>query len=86
MLRIRRRQNCHPSRPAVCSLATSKGAGDPAILMLEDGTIFYGRACGAPGTAVGEVCFNTSLEGTSRMATDPSYAGQIVTMTISPDG
>lgn len=67
-------------------LATSKGAGDPAILMLEDGTIFYGRACGAPGTAIGEVCFNTSLEGYFEVATDPSYAGQIVTMTYPQVG
>ena len=42
---------------------TSKGTCGPCILYLEDGTIFYGRACGAEGTETGEVCFNTSLEG-----------------------
>ena len=60
---------------------TSKGTCGPCILYLEDGTIFYGRACGAEGTATGEVCFNTSLEGYFEVMTDPSYAGQIVTMT-----
>ena len=42
--------------------STSKGESVPAVLMLEDGTVFYGRGCGAKGSAVGEVCFNT-LEG-----------------------
>jgi len=65
---------------------TSKGTAGPAILMLEDGTIFYGRSCGAPGTAVGEVCFNTSMEGYFEVLTDPSYAGQIVTMTYPQIG
>lgn len=54
---------------------TSKGTCGPCILYLEDGTIFYGRACGAEGTATGEVCFNTSLEGYFEVMTDPSYAG-----------
>ena len=53
---------------------TSKGTCGPCILYLEDGTIFYGRACGAEGTATGEVCFNTSLEGYFEVMTDPSYA------------
>ncbi|HJG31529.1 MULTISPECIES: glutamine-hydrolyzing carbamoyl-phosphate synthase small subunit [Collinsella] len=65
---------------------TSKGYHGPAILMLEDGTVFYGRACGASGTATGEVCFNTSLEGYFEVLTDPSYAGQIVTMTYPQIG
>ena len=65
---------------------TSKGDGGPAILLLEDGTVFYGRACGASGTATGEVCFNTSLEGYFEVLTDPSYAGQIVTMTYPQIG
>lgn len=66
--------------------ATTKGATQPAVLMLSDGTIFYGRSCGASGTAVGEVCFNTSLEGYFEVLTDPSYAGQIVTMTYPQIG
>ena len=65
---------------------TSKGSRGPAVLLLEDGTVFYGRACGAAGTATGEVCFNTSLEGYFEVLTDPSYAGQIVTMTYPQIG
>lgn len=65
---------------------TSKGCASAAILMLADGTVFYGRACGAAGTACGEVCFNTSLEGYFEVLTDPSYAGQIVTMTYPQIG
>ena len=65
---------------------TSKGTASTAVLMLEDGTVFYGRACGAAGTATGEVCFNTSLEGYFEVLTDPSYAGQIVTMTYPQIG
>ena len=53
-----------------------------AILVLEDGTVFEGRACGANGEADGEVCFNTSMAGYQEILTDPSYAGQIITMTM----
>jgi carbamoyl-phosphate synthase small subunit len=53
----------------------------PAILALEDGTIFEGYAIGAPGRQVGEVCFNTSMTGYQEILTDPSYARQIVTLT-----
>lgn len=52
-----------------------------AVLLLEDGTKFEGIACGATGTAVGEVVFNTSMTGYQEVLTDPSYYGQIVTMT-----
>lgn len=52
-----------------------------AKLALEDGTIFTGRSFGAPGEVYGEVCFNTSLTGYQEILTDPSYCGQIVTMT-----
>ena len=61
--------------------ATSKKARKAAILLLEDGTRFDGWACGAAGEVMGEICFNTSLEGYLEVITDPSYAGQIVTMT-----
>ena len=60
---------------------TSKPAGGPARLVLEDGTVFRGTACAAEGEAFGEICFNTSLEGYLEVITDPSYAGQIITMT-----
>ncbi len=53
-----------------------------AMLALEDGTVFQGVACGADGEATGEVVFNTSLSGYQEVLTDPSYAGQIVTMTM----
>jgi len=52
-----------------------------ALLALEDGTVFRGQAFGARATAVGEVCFNTSMTGYQEILTDPSYKGQIVTMT-----
>ncbi|MCS7197653.1 MAG: glutamine-hydrolyzing carbamoyl-phosphate synthase small subunit [Candidatus Bipolaricaulota bacterium] len=52
-----------------------------ALLALEDGTIFYGRACGALGIVCGEVVFNTAMTGYQEILTDPSYAGQIVCMT-----
>ncbi|MHC4442816.1 MAG: glutamine-hydrolyzing carbamoyl-phosphate synthase small subunit [Planctomycetota bacterium] len=50
-------------------------------LALEDGTVYTGQAFGAEGTHQGEVCFNTSMAGYQEILTDPSYAGQIVTMT-----
>ncbi len=52
-----------------------------ALLVLEDGTQFHGRAIGAEGTAVGEVLFNTSMTGYQEILTDPSYSRQIVTLT-----
>ena len=52
-----------------------------AILALEDGRIFRGLGYGAPGECRGEVVFNTSLTGYQEIATDPSYAGQIVVLT-----
>ncbi len=53
----------------------------PAILALADGTVFRGRAIGALGHAAGEVVFNTAMTGYQEILTDPSYAGQIVTLT-----
>jgi len=50
-------------------------------LVLADGTVFGGTSVGAEGTATGEVVFNTAMTGYQEIATDPSYAGQIVTMT-----
>ncbi len=52
-----------------------------ALLALEDGTVFHGQAFGARTSACGEVCFNTSMTGYQEILTDPSYKGQIVTMT-----
>ncbi len=52
-----------------------------AILALEDGSVFHGTGFGARAAACGEVCFNTSMTGYQEILTDPSYKGQIVTMT-----
>jgi carbamoyl-phosphate synthase small subunit len=53
----------------------------PALLALEDGSVFHGRAVGATGETVGEVVFNTAMTGYQEILTDPSYARQIVTLT-----
>jgi carbamoyl-phosphate synthase small subunit len=53
----------------------------PALLALADGTLFRGQSIGAAGSAVGEVVFNTAMTGYQEIITDPSYAGQIVTLT-----
>jgi carbamoyl-phosphate synthase small subunit len=52
-----------------------------ALIALEDGRAFFGETFGAHGTTVGEICFNTSMTGYQEILTDPSYRGQIVTMT-----
>lgn len=52
-----------------------------AILLLEDGTWFEGKAAGKPGTATGEICFNTGMTGYQEIFTDPSYYGQILVTT-----
>ena len=57
-----------------------------AVLALEDGTWYAGRAVGATGVNAGEVVFNTSMTGYQEILTDPSYAGQIVTMTCPQIG
>jgi carbamoyl-phosphate synthase small subunit len=51
------------------------------VLVLADGTVFWGQGCGATGSAVAEVCFNTAMSGYQEILTDPSYAGQIVAFT-----
>ena len=53
----------------------------PAILALEDGTVFEGISVGAPGLSVGEAVFNTAMTGYQEILTDPSYARQLVTLT-----
>jgi carbamoyl-phosphate synthase small subunit len=54
---------------------------DSAVLVLADGTVFRGRGVGAPGLSAGEVVFNTAMTGYQEILTDPSYCGQIVTLT-----
>ncbi len=53
----------------------------PAILLLEDGKVFHGKAAGKIGTATGEICFNTGMTGYQEIFTDPSYFGQIIVTT-----
>lgn len=65
---------------------TSLGKREAAKLVLEDGSVFEGFSCAAPGEVFGEVCFNTSLEGYLEVISDPSYAGQIITMTYPQIG
>ena len=57
-----------------------------ALLVLKDGVVFEGKSFGAEGEAIGEVVFNTSMTGYQEILTDPSYKGQIVTMTYSQMG
>jgi len=65
---------------------TAAGSYPPAKLVLEDGTVFEGYACAAQGEVFGEVCFNTALEGYLEVISDPSYAGQIITLTYPQVG
>lgn len=53
----------------------------PAVLLLEDGTVFHGKAAGKIGTTTGEICFNTGMTGYQEIFTDPSYYGQILVAT-----
>lgn len=54
---------------------------EKAILLLDDGTVFHGKAAGIKGTATGEICFNTGMTGYQEIFTDPSYYGQIMVTT-----
>ena len=51
-----------------------------AVLLLQDGSLYYGKAFGKNGTASGEICFNTGMTGYQEVFTDPSYYGQILIM------
>lgn len=53
---------------------------NPALLILEDGHVFYGKSFGKHGTTTGEICFNTGMTGYQEVFTDPSYYGQVVIM------
>jgi len=58
----------------------------PAVLLLQDGTVFYGQSCGASGTTTGEIAFNTAMTGYQEVFTDPSYFGQCLVMATSHIG
>ena len=53
-----------------------------AVIVLADGSVFYGQGIGAQTKTVGEICFNTSMTGYQEILTDPSYAGQIINFTF----
>lgn len=71
----------HSGFPIGTILSDIFAPGEPVYLLLEDGRRFDGRRFGARGTTLGEVVFNTSMTGYQEILTDPSYAGQLVTMT-----
>jgi len=58
----------------------------PAVLLLQDGAVFYGQSCGAKGTTTGEIAFNTAMTGYQEVFTDPSYFGQCLVMATSHIG
>ena len=58
----------------------------PAVLLLQDGTLFHGKALGKIGTHGGEICFNTGMTGYQEIYTDPSYAGQVIINTTAHIG
>lgn len=60
---------------------TKTFAAIPAVLVLQDGTVFHGKSLGKTGTTTGEICFNTGMTGYQEIFTDPSYFGQIIIMT-----
>jgi carbamoyl-phosphate synthase small subunit len=68
--------------PAAPSSGRAQPHGATAVLVLDDGTVFWGKGIGAKGKNVGEVVFNTSITGYQEVLTDPSYAGQIITFTF----
>jgi carbamoyl-phosphate synthase small subunit len=70
-----------PARRAAGLGPEGRALTTPAVLALEDGTVFRGVSIGAAGTATGEVVFNTAMTGYQEILTDPSYARQIVTLT-----
>ena len=59
---------------------------NPAVLLLEDGTVFHGKSAGAIGTTTGEIAFNTGMTGYQEIFTDPSYFGQILVMATAHIG
>jgi carbamoyl-phosphate synthase small subunit len=74
------------TNPSPQGRASSRASERPkdatGVLVLSDGSIFWGRGLGAEGIATGELCFNTSMTGYQEITTDPSYAGQIITFTF----
>jgi carbamoyl-phosphate synthase small subunit len=70
------------SETNMSGLAAPQPPGSNAALVLDDGSVYWGRGAGCTGVAIGEVCFNTSITGYQEIISDPSYAGQIITFTF----
>jgi len=70
-----------PSDPPPLTPSSSPPHASDAVLVLADGLVLRGRACGARGVALGEVVFNTGMTGYQEVLTDPSYSGQLITFT-----
>ena len=70
----------------MCFFAGRYRLSKPAVLALEDGTVFHGTSIGADGKTIGEVVFNTAMTGYQEILTDPSYCRQLVTLTCSHIG
>ena len=64
------------------NISPSKPSGATGVLVLDDGTIFWGNGLGAEGLKAGELVFNTSVTGYQEILTDPSYASQIICFTF----
>lgn len=71
-----------PHSPAETRPGKGPAEGATGVLVLEDGTVFWGTGFGKPGEAVGELCFNTAMTGYQEILSDPSYAAQIITFTF----
>ena len=76
----------HGKDGVAVNLLVDGGRHPEALLALEDGSYFFGRSAGAEGEAFGEVVFNTSMVGYQEIVSDPSYAGQLVTLTYPQVG
>ncbi|MBD0273139.1 MAG: carbamoyl phosphate synthase small subunit, partial [Acetobacteraceae bacterium] len=70
------------SPPVTTPTPDAPPPGATGVLVLADGSVFWGVGFGAPGTQVAEICFNTGMTGYQETLTDPSYAGQIITFTF----
>src|SRR4051812_47674592 len=62
------------------TMSSTSNQHKTAILLLADGSVFYGKAFGKTGTTTGEICFNTGMTGYQEVFTDPSYFGQVLIM------
>src|SRR3546814_408517 len=71
-----------PEMAQTQTYAAPPGPGYTGVVVLADGSVFWGHGLGAEGDTVGEVCFNTSMTGYQESLTDPSFAGQIITFTF----